>query len=169
MPTETRQLVFTNEEVMAAMTSHNRIAAEKLFVGSIVQCRLAADPKVSLHLTIRHETTRNTYDLVFGPDALEPALIRYCLELNIPLLQDVALAEVLEVSIASRYSDYSNFGDTQNPKFGFRWKPFADLLDGANPCRDRCCRSAPRRGCSRPAAPARRAPPTTASCSPPSR
>ena len=76
MPTETRQLVFTNEEVMAAMTSHNRIAAEKLFVGSIVQCRLAAEPDVSLHLTIRHETTRNTYDLVFGPDALEPALIR---------------------------------------------------------------------------------------------
>ena len=70
MPTETRQLVFTNEEVMAAMTSHNRIAAEKLFVGSIVQCRLAADPKVSLHLTIRHETTRNTYDLVFGPEKL---------------------------------------------------------------------------------------------------
>ena len=85
MPTETRQLVFTNEEIMAAMTSHNRIAAEKLFVGSIVQCRLAADTKVSLHLTIRHETTRHTYDLVFGPDALEPALIRYCLELNIPL------------------------------------------------------------------------------------
>ena len=85
MPTETRQLIFTNDEVIAAMTSHNRIAVEKLFVGTIVQCRLAPEPDVSLRLTIRHETTKNTYDLVFGPDAIEPALIRYCLEINIPL------------------------------------------------------------------------------------
>ena len=85
MPTETRQLMFTNDEVLAAMTSHNRIAAEKLFVGTIIQGHLTADPGVSLCLTIRHETTRNTYDLVFGLDAIEPALIRYCLELNIPL------------------------------------------------------------------------------------
>ena len=90
MPTETRQLIFTNDEVIAAMTSHYRIAVEKLFVGTIVQCRLAPEPDVSLRLTIRHETTKNTYDLVFGPDAIEPALIRYCLELNIPLPRKAA-------------------------------------------------------------------------------
>ena len=45
-----------------------------------------------------------------------------------PVLKDLAFAEVLEFAVAARYSDYSNFGETTNPKFGFRWKPFSDLL-----------------------------------------
>ncbi|HVF34683.1 MAG TPA: TonB-dependent receptor, partial [Candidatus Saccharimonadia bacterium] len=53
-------------------------------------------------------------------------------EFNVPVLKDVVFAEIFEFSIASRYSDYSNFGDTTNPKFGFRWKPFADLLVRGN-------------------------------------
>ena len=46
----------------------------------------------------------------------------YYLELNVPLLRDVALAKSLELSIASRYSDYSTFGGTTNNKFGFKWQ-----------------------------------------------
>jgi iron complex outermembrane receptor protein len=53
-------------------------------------------------------------------------------EFNIPILKDVAFAEIFEIGIAARYSDYSNFGDTTNPKFGFRWKPFSDLLVRGN-------------------------------------
>ncbi|MFN7553216.1 MAG: TonB-dependent receptor plug domain-containing protein [Pseudomonadota bacterium] len=60
------------------------------------------------------------------------ALDEFYAEFNIPVLKDVALAEVLEFGIAARYSDYSNFGDTTNPKFGFRWKPYADLLVRGN-------------------------------------
>ena len=53
-------------------------------------------------------------------------------ELLIPLLADVPGAQLLEFSVASRYSDYSNFGDTVNNKFGFKWKPFEDLLVRGN-------------------------------------
>jgi iron complex outermembrane recepter protein len=53
-------------------------------------------------------------------------------EFNIPVLKDLAFAETFEISIAARFSDYSNFGETTNPKFGFRWKPFADLLVRGN-------------------------------------
>ena len=60
------------------------------------------------------------------------ALDEFYAEFNVPLLKDAPLAEVFEVSLASRFSDYSNFGDTANPKFGFRWKPFADLLVRGN-------------------------------------
>lgn len=56
----------------------------------------------------------------------------FYLELNIPLLKDVAGADLLEFNIAGRYSDYSTFGDTINPKFGFKWKPFEDLLVRGN-------------------------------------
>jgi iron complex outermembrane receptor protein len=60
------------------------------------------------------------------------SLDEFYAEFNIPVLKDVAFAETLEFSIAARYSDYSNFGNTTNPKFGFRWKPYADLLVRGN-------------------------------------
>ena len=50
------------------------------------------------------------------------------LELNIPLLSDVAFAKELTVNVASRYSDYSNFGDTTNSKFGLTWRPTDNML-----------------------------------------
>ena len=50
------------------------------------------------------------------------------LELSAPLLRDVFLARELELSLATRYSDYDTFGDTLNSKFGFKWKPIEDLL-----------------------------------------
>ncbi|QGW66101.1 TonB-dependent receptor [Lysobacter soli] len=54
------------------------------------------------------------------------------LELAIPVLADVPGAKLLDFSVATRYSDYSNFGDTLNSKFGFRWKPIEDLLVRGN-------------------------------------
>src|SRR5690606_25780421 len=53
-------------------------------------------------------------------------------ELLIPVLSGVTGAQLLEFSVASRYSDYSNFGDTTNSKFGFKWKPIEDLLVRGN-------------------------------------
>ena len=50
------------------------------------------------------------------------------LELSVPLLADAPLAEVLELSLAGRRSDYSSFGATTNLKGGFRWKPVEQLL-----------------------------------------
>ncbi|HEY5851468.1 MAG TPA: TonB-dependent receptor, partial [Lysobacter sp.] len=49
-------------------------------------------------------------------------------ELNVPLLSDVAFAKELTINIAGRYSDYSNFGNTTNGKFGFTWRPIDELL-----------------------------------------
>ncbi len=49
-------------------------------------------------------------------------------EALIPLLADMPFAEKLNVSLGTRYSDYSNFGGTTNSKIGIEWKPFSDLL-----------------------------------------
>ena len=49
-------------------------------------------------------------------------------EALLPLLADMPFAERLSVSLGTRYSDYSNFGNTTNSKIGLEWKPFADLL-----------------------------------------
>jgi iron complex outermembrane receptor protein len=73
-------------------------------------------------------TTGNARTPTAGKYSLEEAY----LEFQLPLLSDVAFAQQLEVSIASRYSDYSNFGDTTNSKVGIKWKPIDDLLIRAN-------------------------------------
>jgi iron complex outermembrane recepter protein len=49
-------------------------------------------------------------------------------ELEVPLLSDVVGAQELTLNVASRYSDYSNFGDTTNNKFQIRWRPIDSLL-----------------------------------------
>jgi iron complex outermembrane recepter protein len=50
------------------------------------------------------------------------------LELDAPLLHDMFLARELSVDVATRYSDYDNFGNTTNSKASFKWKPIDDLL-----------------------------------------
>lgn len=50
------------------------------------------------------------------------------LEVNVPILKDLPFAQLLNVNLASRYSEYSNFGDTTNSKASFMWKPIKDLL-----------------------------------------
>jgi iron complex outermembrane recepter protein len=44
------------------------------------------------------------------------------LEVDVPLLQDRAFARALNLSLATRYSDYSTFGSTTNSKVGLRWE-----------------------------------------------
>ncbi len=48
-------------------------------------------------------------------------------ELSVPLLADIPGIRNLDLSVASRYSDYSTFGDTTNNKLGLRWAVFDDL------------------------------------------
>jgi len=50
------------------------------------------------------------------------------LELNVPILSDLPFAKELTLNVATRYSDYDNFGDTTNSKFGLVWRPIDGLL-----------------------------------------
>ena len=73
-------------------------------------------------------TTGNSRTPTKGGYKLEEAF----LEFAIPLLRDVPGAQELELSLAGRYSDYSNFGDTTNAKLGFKWRPITDLMVRGN-------------------------------------
>ncbi|UNK51126.1 TonB-dependent receptor [Lysobacter sp. S4-A87] len=66
------------------------------------------------------------------PTAGAYSLDEYYLELAIPVLADLPGAKLLDFSVATRYSDFSNFGNTLNSKFGFRWKPIDDLMVRGN-------------------------------------
>ena len=52
-------------------------------------------------------------------------------EVSIPVTSEkwnIPGVKALEFSIAQRYDDYSDFGDTVKPKFGFKWKPLNGVL-----------------------------------------
>lgn len=69
-----------------------------------------------------------TSTLAAGPTSGEYDLTEYYAELNVPVLADMTGAKELSLSLASRYSDYSTFGDTTNSKVGIKWKPVDALL-----------------------------------------
>ena len=50
------------------------------------------------------------------------------LEFDVPLLKDMTMARELSIDVASRYSNYDNFGSTTNSKASIKWKPIDDLL-----------------------------------------
>lgn len=57
------------------------------------------------------------------------------LELFVPIVgagNAVAGVHSLDLSIAGRYDDYSDFGSTENPKIGLTWKPIEDLALNAS-------------------------------------
>lgn len=67
-------------------------------------------------------------NLASGPTYGSYSLDEVYAELNVPILADMAFAQELTLSIASRYSDFDTFGETINSKFGLKWRPIDDLL-----------------------------------------
>jgi iron complex outermembrane recepter protein len=70
---------------------------------------------------------------VLGDNAATPTngsfdVTEYYGEVVIPLLADMQMVEMLELSASSRYSDYSNFGDTTNSSFKLSYRPVQELL-----------------------------------------
>ncbi|RZV36416.1 MAG: TonB-dependent receptor [Chromatiales bacterium] len=63
-----------------------------------------------------------------SPTAGQFDVDEFFVELNIPLLSDVALADTLDLSIAARTSDYSTFGNETTSKFGIKWRPVDNFL-----------------------------------------
>jgi iron complex outermembrane receptor protein len=53
-------------------------------------------------------------------------------EINVPVLKDLPFVKSLSFDVATRYSDYSNFGSTHNSKVSVQWRPISDLLVRGN-------------------------------------
>jgi len=50
------------------------------------------------------------------------------MELAIPIVSDIFLADELDLSLAGRYTEYNTFDPKTTGKIGLRWKPYEDLL-----------------------------------------
>lgn len=72
--------------------------------------------------------TGATTNLAAGPTGGSYKVDEAYLEVNAPILADLPGARELSFDAATRYSRYDTFGNTMNSKFGFKWKPFDQLL-----------------------------------------
>lgn len=72
--------------------------------------------------------TAASTNLAAGPTKGQYTVDEYYGELSIPVLADLPLIKELNVSLASRMSDYDTFGDTTNSKAGLEWRPMDGLL-----------------------------------------
>lgn len=68
-----------------------------------------------------------TTDLVSGPTSGGYNVNEAYVEFNAPVLKDLPGVKELSFDVASRYSNYSNFGSTTNSKFSFQYVPFDDV------------------------------------------
>ncbi len=69
-------------------------------------------------------TTHQTRTPTKGKYNLHEAYV----ELAVPVLKDVTLADSLDLSLAARYSDYNTVGDATTLKAGAGWRPIEDIL-----------------------------------------
>ncbi len=126
--------LFPEEISRGRTTSRNLFAA----VSGSVLTLPAGDLGIAVGMESRREDGRfipdplaqtgATTNLAAGPTGGGYRVDEAYLELSVPLLRDLPAARELSLSAATRYSDYSTFGDTLNSKFGFTWKPIEQVL-----------------------------------------
>ncbi|KFI07276.1 TonB-dependent receptor domain-containing protein [Massilia sp. BSC265] len=87
------------------------------------------------HRTVRGEDLPSEFqrsgystDLAGNPTTGRFTVREAYAELNIPVLKGLPFVESLSFNLATRYSDYSNFGSTNNSKASFTYRPTKDLL-----------------------------------------
>ena len=67
-------------------------------------------------------------DACSSPSSGFLAVREYYAELFVPILADVPFAKSLNLTLGSRYSNYSAFDAATNSKIGLEWRPIDDLL-----------------------------------------
>ncbi|MFF2049477.1 TonB-dependent receptor [Stenotrophomonas bentonitica] len=129
-----RNYLFREEHATGKTSTHNYFAN---LSGTIVPLP-AGDLGFAIGYEYRKESgafnpdaiaqSGDSTNLASGPTKGSYALDEFYLELNIPILADLAFAKELTLDLATRYSDFTSFGDTTNNKFGLKWRPIDDLL-----------------------------------------
>ena len=129
-----QKYLYREEHATGKTTTHNYFAN---LSGTIVEL-----PAGDLGFAVGYEYRKEAGD--FRPDAIAQSgdstnlasgptkgsytVDEFYLELNVPILADMAFAKELTLDVATRYSDFNTFGDTTNNKFGLKWRPIDDLL-----------------------------------------
>lgn len=90
MPSEFRQILFSNNELIEALYEYNQTAQTKLPKGIIVSCTPVAEAKVAVRLELVDQESGATQVASLAPELVAAALLRYCIKHHIPMPKGAA-------------------------------------------------------------------------------
>ena len=85
MPSEFRQVRFTNKELIEALCEYNDAAQTKLPGGNIVSCTPVTEATVAVRLELSDQESGETQVVSLAPELVAAALLRYCNRQGIPM------------------------------------------------------------------------------------
>ena len=120
MPSELRQIVFSNEETIDALAKHCRRLHKEQQNLSVKGCEIFSDPEIGVRLEIdcgdeakpgRSDLGKD-HTITLKPAFIGAALVRYCIDLKIPIprvavksLQVIGSGLALNLTIKASESD----------------------------------------------------------------
>ena len=134
---EMRDYIFANKPTI---DMENKLSYYQANIAGPIFSLPAGDLQIAVGFEYREESGSITYDAdanknntaylnAYHDTAPVPRdITEFYFEANVPVLANVTGAHSLELELAVRASDYSDFGRTTNPKFAFKWRPIEDLL-----------------------------------------
>ena len=90
MPSEFRQILFSNKELIEALCEYNQTAQTRLPQGVIVSCTPVAEDKVAVRLQLVDQASGETRVASLAPEMVAAALLRYCIKNRIPMAKNAA-------------------------------------------------------------------------------
>jgi hypothetical protein len=90
VPSEFRQILFTNNEVIEALYEYNQVVRGKLPPGMIVSCTPVAEEKVAVRLKLVDQASGGAKVASLAPELVAAALLRYCFNHYIPIPRNAA-------------------------------------------------------------------------------
>ncbi|MFQ5954006.1 MAG: hypothetical protein ACE5JZ_02970 [Kiloniellales bacterium] len=105
MPTELRRLIFARDELAKAIANYHGVAKDCMPDGHIVFCKVVQDSELHVTVKILPEGESNIQTLRMGVDVIGPALMKHCLDNNIPIPRNAEKSiEVIGENIAMTIS-----------------------------------------------------------------
>ena len=88
MPTETRRLVFTSDELKEALTRYSQTGTQALPRGQVVGCDLKGERGVQAVVAVSDPGSGEVRKVDLDATQLGACLIKFCLDNKIPLPRD---------------------------------------------------------------------------------
>jgi hypothetical protein len=90
MPSEYRQLLFSNNELIEALYEFNQVARTKLPPGMILSCTPVKEDKVAVRLQMMDQASGETQVVPLSSELVAAALLGYCIRHRIPIPRNAA-------------------------------------------------------------------------------
>ncbi len=85
MPSEFRQILFSNKELIDALYEYDRAAQTKLLQGDILSCTPVQEGKVAVRLQLTDMVSGEAKVASLTSEMVAAVLLRYCIKHGIPI------------------------------------------------------------------------------------